>query len=144
MAKKYLKKCLLSLAIGEIQIKTTLKFHLTAVRMAKIPHPTNAERDMEKRELSSLLVGFQIKTATMETSVENYQKRQKQIFPMSQLFHSLADTHRTQHCKPQTLAQPHSLLHSPQLVEGDYLMSYSRQWRMTMWYLYTMERKMQS
>jgi hypothetical protein len=34
MVNKYMKKCLASLTIKEIQIKTTLRFHLTLVRMA--------------------------------------------------------------------------------------------------------------
>jgi hypothetical protein len=36
MADKHLKKYLKSLVIREMQIKTTLRFHLTLIRMAKI------------------------------------------------------------------------------------------------------------
>jgi hypothetical protein len=36
MINKYMKKCSLTLAIRGIQIKTTLRFHLTLVRMATI------------------------------------------------------------------------------------------------------------
>ena len=36
MTKRYLRKCSTSLAIKEMQIKTTLRFHLIPIRMAKI------------------------------------------------------------------------------------------------------------
>lgn len=36
LAKKYLKKYSLSLAIREITIKTALKLHLTPLKMAKV------------------------------------------------------------------------------------------------------------
>jgi hypothetical protein len=41
MAKKHMKNCSPSLAIKEMQIKTTLRFHLTPVRIAIIKTTTN-------------------------------------------------------------------------------------------------------
>jgi hypothetical protein len=55
MAKKHLKKCSTSLVIREMQIKMTVRFHLTLVRMAKIKKPGDSRCWQGCGEIGTLL-----------------------------------------------------------------------------------------
>ena len=124
MANKHMRKSSASLAIREIQIKTTMRSHLTPVRMGKINKAGNHKcwrGCREKGNPLTLLVGMGPGAATLENCVEVPQrvKNRPALWPSNCIVGDLPQRYRCSetpgHLHPDVYS---SNVHDSQTVEG--------------------------
>ena len=123
MAYKHRKRCSVSLIIREMQIKTTLRYHLKLVRMTAIKKSTNNKcwRACEKRGPSYTVGGNANQYSHYGEQCGNTLKNWKQNCHMTQQSHSWAYTPRKSVLKETHLLQYSSQHCLQQLGHGSNL-----------------------
>jgi hypothetical protein len=99
MAEKHLKKCITYLVIREIQIKTTLRFHLTSITewlRSKTQETAEVGEDVEKEEHSSI-AGRIANLYNHSGNPSNSSSEKERVLPEDLVYHSWAYTAKMLH-----------------------------------------------
>ena len=144
MANRLLKRRSASLIIRETQIKTTMRYHITPVRMAIVNKSTNNWCWLwmwRKGNPHTLLVGMQIGTATVENSVEFPQKIKSGTALWPSDFTSGNITKETRNSNSRNICTPMfiAVLFTIAKIWKQSNCQSVDEWIKKLWHIYTME-----